>query len=85
MAEFIEKEVAVMAILGQPPDAHYPSWYAVDIMQIPAADVRPVVRSHWEISCDGWYPYCPACGAEPPGRAMTPFCPMCSANMKGEK
>lgn len=49
----------------------------------PPADVRPVVRGRWEISCDGWYPYCPVCKEEPPGRTMTPFCPMCGADLRG--
>ena len=28
MAEYIEKQAALDAILREPPDAHYPSWYA---------------------------------------------------------
>lgn len=51
---------------------------------IPAADARPVVRSRWEICCDGYYPYCMNCKSEPPGRIMTDFCPICGADMRGE-
>lgn len=54
-----------------------------DLEKLPPADVRPVVRGRWEISCDGWYPYCPVCKEEPPGRTMTPFCPMCGADLRG--
>lgn len=60
--EYIRREDAVHTIMGQPPDAHYPSWYAAQIEDIPAADVVPVVRcrdcrefaktSHWCESFD---------------------------------
>ena len=43
MAEYIEKQAALDAILREPPDAHYPSWYAERIKALPAADVMPVV------------------------------------------
>ena len=42
--EYIERGAAMDAILKQPPDAHYPEWYARDIREIPAADVVEVVR-----------------------------------------
>lgn len=42
--EYIERNAALNAILGEPPDAHYPSWYAGKIEEIPAADVVEVVR-----------------------------------------
>ena len=45
--EYIEREAALRAILGQPPDAHYPGWYADSIKEIPAADVAPVVHGYW--------------------------------------
>ena len=41
-------------------------------------------KSKWEIDCDGYYPYCPKCGEEPPGRCMTDYCPNCGADMRGE-
>ena len=27
MEEFIKKKEAIMAIISEPPEAHYPSWY----------------------------------------------------------
>ena len=42
MTEYIEREAAIAAIMSEPPDAHYPSWYADKIKPIPAADVAQV-------------------------------------------
>ena len=42
--EYIRREDALNAIYGEPPDAHYPGWYAAILMDIPAADVVEVVR-----------------------------------------
>ena len=65
MVEYIEKQAALDAILREPPDAHYPSWYAERIKALPAADVIP--RPHWipadeELPPEGidvlcWYEY----------------------------
>lgn len=88
MAEYIEKQVAIDA-LHEAYEARNPTQNAIMdkatmvIFRLPPADVRPVVRGRWEISCDGWYPYCPVCKEEPPGRTMTPFCPMCDADLRG--
>ena len=43
MAEYIERETAITTIMSEPPDAHYPQWYADKIKTIPAADVAPVI------------------------------------------
>ena len=42
MTEYIEREAAIEAIMCEPPDAHYPQWYADKIKAISAADVVPV-------------------------------------------
>ena len=44
MNEYILKQDAIDTIMGQPPDAHYPSWYAAQIEELPPADVVPVNR-----------------------------------------
>ena len=36
----------------------------------------------WEISCDGYYPYCSECKTEPQDGEMTNYCPNCGAKMK---
>lgn len=47
MDEYIEREAAIAAIMSEPPDAHYPQWYADKIKSIPAADVAPVRHGRW--------------------------------------
>ena len=48
MAEYIEREAAIEAIMCEPPDAHYPHWYADKIKAIPAADVAPVIHATYK-------------------------------------
>ena len=33
----ISRQAAIDAIMGQPPEPHYPSWYAAQIEKLPAA------------------------------------------------
>ena len=42
-------------------------------------------EAHWEIDCDGYYPYCSNCRHEPEGRKMTKFYEDCGAKMGGVK
>ena len=44
MTKYIEREAAIEAIMSDPPDAHYPSWYIDRIKTLSAADVTEVVR-----------------------------------------
>ena len=44
MAKYIEREATLHAILGEPTESHYPSWYAERIKVLPAADAVPVVH-----------------------------------------
>lgn len=48
MAEYIKRESAIEAIISDPPDAHYQSWYAEKIKAIPAADVALVRHGRWD-------------------------------------
>ena len=61
------------------------------IDDIPAADVRPVVRGKWEVSRTdyGWngaeFPThckCTECGREVPYQDKDNFCPNCGADMR---
>lgn len=52
MPEYIEREAAIAAVLGENPDFHYPPWYesafyANKIKDVPAANVAPVVHGEW--------------------------------------
>lgn len=46
-------------------------------------DDEPTIEdtAHWEICCDGYYPYCSECKEEPQGREMTKYCPNCGRKM----
>ena len=37
--------------------------------------------AHWDINCDGYYPYCSNCREEPQGGKLSPYCPNCGAEM----
>jgi len=77
MAEYIEKQAAIDTILGQPPDAHYPDWYASQVKALPAADVVPVRLGEW---LDGYkMQTCSLCKCR--GKKSWTFCPHCGARM----
>jgi hypothetical protein len=82
MDDYISREAAISKILSDPTDAHYPSWYAEKLKQIPAADVRPVVKAQWvpNVPHRDLRPRCTACGMLHPVR--TNFCPNCGADMR---
>jgi len=40
----ISRQDAIDVIMGEPTDAHYPSWYADKIKSLPSADAVEVVR-----------------------------------------
>ena len=90
MAEYIEKQAAIDEILGQPPEAHYPTWYAEQIKAIPPADVRPVVRAYLDRRDKKHFNefYCSNClmlHREVPTINAIPqwnFCPNCAADMR---
>lgn len=91
MDEYISREEAVKKIKSCifAADDAWESGYntaMAEIMEcikrITPADVQPVKHAHWEICCDGYYPYCSNCKNEPQGREMTDFCPNCGSFMK---
>ena len=48
------------------------------------AEFQPVIHAKWEISSDGYYPYCKKCNARPENGKMTKYCSSCGAKMDGD-
>jgi predicted RNA-binding Zn-ribbon protein involved in translation (DUF1610 family) len=42
---------------------------------------RTTSTAHWDINCNGYYPFCSACTATPKANNMSPYCPYCGAKM----
>ena len=89
MDEYIEREAAIEAIMCEPPDAHYPQWYADKIKAIPSADVAHVRHGIW-LSWDELHSgntlaknvlgvFCSECILQ--SDSKTHFCPNCGAKM----
>ena len=84
MDEYIERETAYKTIMSEPPDAHYPKWYADKILAIPAADVAPVRHGRWVK--DGEVVFCSECGEEHAwGEYRATYCEDCGARMDLEE
>ena len=99
MAEYIERQEAIAAIMSEPSDAHYPHWYADKIKAIPAANVAPVRYGRWEgyshsrycgvddfgdpIYKDGVVYYCSKCRRKTVIKER--YCPSCGACMDKEE
>ena len=91
MSEYIKREDAIEEIMSEPPDAHYPHWYADKIKSIPAADVAPVRHGKW-LSWDELHGgntlaknvlgvFCSECIRQ--SDSKTNFCHNCGAIMDG--
>ena len=83
--EYIEREAAIEAIMSDPPDAHYPSWYIDRIKTLSAADVAPVRHGRWIASHDE---FCACSICKYPvyvGWNKTNYCPNCGAKMAKEE
>ena len=88
MAEYIEREAALHAILGEPTESHYPSWYAERIKALPAADVAPAAHGRWieKTVPEGCrYFECSNCGAHENRHTAIKgyYCWRCGAKMDG--
>ena len=84
MDEYIDREVAIAAIMSEPADAHYPSWYTDKIKSIPAVDVESVKHGRWiQQPLNGTHIWrCSKC--ETIGSPQWNYCPKCGAKMDGE-
>lgn len=49
MRELIEKSEAIHTIIGQPPEPHYPSWYAEQIKALPSKQPEPLTDEEQRI------------------------------------
>ena len=91
MNDYISREAAIDAIMGQPTETNYPVWFAGIIEKIKPADVRPAVKGRWETVITGKDSldphglfrrryYCSACNNwQTYGK--TDFCLNCGAEM----
>ena len=91
MAEYIEREAAVESFMGEFPDAHYPSWYAEKLKEIPAADVAEVRHGEWVHTnmSASWHgkDECSECQYHTADRvdlSCFNYCPNCGAKMDGK-
>ena len=51
---------------------------AIEVLDMSAATIEETV-AHWDINCDGYYPFCSHCGEAT--QHMTPYCGNCGAKM----
>lgn len=79
MAEYIDRE-AVLEMLKQECSTMVFAYLADLVNDIPAADVRPVVRGRWEYNPGDNIPYCSECMM--PQDSECNFCPNCGAWME---
>ena len=96
--DLISRQAAIDAIMGEPTDAHYPSWYAERLEQLPSAQPQRKT-GRWIIKDNpgtGWYRVtCSECGEDvtstapcigfyPNAKVTWDYCPNCGAKMDGE-
>lgn len=76
----IDKDAVIHEIMGQPPEPHYPSWYAEQIKALPSAQPERK-KGKWirEPNVYGVV-YCSECDYELHTN-NTNFCPNCGAEM----
>ena len=75
--------------MSDPPDAHYPHWYADKIKAIPAVDVAPVRHGRWVSVPHKLARVCSVCNRDEPYKFadidadVYDYCPNCGAKMDG--
>ena len=89
-AEYIKREAAIEAIMREPTEAHYPSWYAEKIKAIPATDVAPVAHGHWVSDKADILFHCSVCETQVStdwdyDDLSWNYCPNCGAKMEGDE
>ena len=83
--DLISRQAAIDAIMGEPTDAHYPSWYAERLAQLPSAQPERK-KGKWIIKDDTerFIAQCNCCRYIEDSRRIKNFCPNCGADMRGE-
>ena len=98
MAEYIEREALIKAIKVHETaendriETGY-NWALDDIeeivKQMPAADVQPIRRGHWEDSGNFYFKKCSECGSRwdisITNNCFAHYCPRCGADMREER
>ena len=87
MAEYIEREAAVMRLMQDGCSAKN----VQTIMTLPAADVAPVRHGRWQYNTDFYVWCCSECGKNPTkgtgvvttAEKLPAYCPHCGARMDG--
>ena len=81
-SNLIDQQAAIDAIMGQPPEPHYPSWYAEQIKALPSVKPR---KGKWIKDRDGIY-HCSCCGTDYLMYELavkdTHYCPNCGCRME---
>ena len=83
MAEFIDRNDAAQALCHRLNDAKIKGFVVSILMDVPAADVKPVVRGKWifdDFDGDGFDYQCPCCSMY--AKKPSNFCPNCGADMR---
>ena len=90
MAEYIEREQTISAIMRDCPElVYYNKKEAIWCIEcIPAVDVAPVVHGHW--INENFYTHCSVCNNmaiyDKYGQEVeSDYCPRCGAKMDGNK
>ena len=92
MSDTISRQAAIDAIMCEPTDAHYPSWYAERLEHLPSAQPERI-KGHWvEIASSNHTYKCSVCGrllvnitdGKNNVAKNYPYC-HCGADMRGEQ
>ena len=86
MSDYIDREAVVEAVKRCKQIGNTAAVDKFDVLNrvkiIPAAEVKPIVRSHWKCEGKGQY-YCALCN-KPAPTDLYSYCPWCGADMRGE-
>ena len=61
MDDLINRQAAIDAIMAEPTDAHYPSWYAERLEQLPSAQSEVLAHGEGELSAQPEMILCKDC------------------------